>query len=117
MKVSLRREDEKSGLIRKTTEYVLYVKVDLTPEERAAIEKAGIGDYLMLPYSYKGVDLNWTVKSMVYASDKSSESRFVSADAIARSQNEETIKEKLKALKSQIDAQLAGGSGSESFEL
>src|SRR5450830_285215 len=33
MKVSLRKEDETSGLFKKTTEYALYVKAELTPED------------------------------------------------------------------------------------
>lgn len=117
MKVSLRREDETSGWLRKSTEYVLYVKVELSPEERAAIKKASIEDYLMMPYSYKGVDINWTVGSIAYSSDKGSESRFVSPDAISRSEMEQTVSEKLKALKSQIEAQMTSGVGSQSFEL
>lgn len=117
MKVSLRREDETSGLFRKTTEYVLYVKVELTPDERTAIKRAGIEDYILMEYSYKGVELNWTVKSVVYASDKGNESRFVASDAIARNGMEQHVKEQLKALKSQIEAQMAGSASSESFEL
>lgn len=117
MKVSLRKEDETSGLFRKKTEYVLYVKVELAPEERTAIKRAGIEDYILLEYSYMGNELNWTVSGVVYASDKGKESRFVAADAIARNGMEQRVKEQLKALKSQIEAQLTGGAGSESFEL
>lgn len=58
MKVSLRKEDETSGLLRKTTEYTLYVKVELTEEEKAAIKKAGIEDFLLMPYSYRGTELD-----------------------------------------------------------
>lgn len=54
---------------------------------------------------------------MVYSSNKGSESRFVADNAIHRNDMEKTVKEKLTALKSQITAQLAGGTGSESFEL
>lgn len=117
MRVSLRKEDETSGLFRKTTEYVLYVKVELTPEERAAIKSAGIDKYILMEYSYKGLELNWEVGSVVYASDKGSESRFVASDAITRNDMEQHVKEQLKALKSQIEGQIAGGTGSQSYEL
>lgn len=117
MKVSLRKEDETSGLFRKTTEYCLYVKVELSAEEQGAIKAAGIEDFLLMPYSYKGVDIDWKVKSVVYASNKGSESRFVASNAIHRNEMEQTVKEKLSALKSQISAQLAGGPGTETFEL
>jgi len=117
MKVSLRRVEETAGVFKKTTEYVLYVKVELTAEERGAIKKAGIEDYLLMEYSYRGSEINWLVKSVVYSSDKGSESRFVAANAISRNEMEQEVKESLSALKSQIEAQMAGGSGSESFEL
>jgi hypothetical protein len=87
MKVSLRKEDETSGWLSKTTEYALYVKVELTPEERIAIKAAGIEDFLLMEYSYKGNGM------------------------------EQKVKESLAALKSQIQAQMSGGAGSESFEL
>lgn len=79
----------------------------------------GLSDHrcILMEYSYKGVELNWTVKSVVYASDKGSENRFVASDAIARNGMEQQVKEQLKALKSQIEAQMAGGTGSQSFEL
>lgn len=117
MKVSMRKEDETSGMFKKTTEYCMYVKVELTDEEKQAIKKAGIEDMLLMEYSYKGSELNWQVKSVVYASNKGTESRFVAGNAIHRNEMEQTVKEKLTALKSQITAQLAGGTGSESFEL
>jgi hypothetical protein len=117
MKVSLRKEEETSGLFGKTTEYVLYVKVELTSDERNVIKSAGIEDLLLMEYSYKGVEVNWLVKSVVYKSDKGSESRFVGNNAIARNEMEQNIKEALTALKSQIDAQMSGGNRSESFEL
>jgi hypothetical protein len=102
VKVSLRKVDEKTGLIFKTTEYALYVKVELTPAERTAIKEAGIEDLTMMEYSYKGTEINWLVKSVVYASDKAKESRFVADNAAARNDIEQHIKEKLVALKSQI---------------
>jgi hypothetical protein len=118
MKVSLRKEDETSGLFKKTTEYCLYVKVDLSAEELGAIKAAGIENFQLMPYSYKGLDLNWHVSSVIHNSKKGSESRFVASNAIQRNEMEQTVKEKLGALKSQVVAQLTGGGvGTESFEL
>jgi hypothetical protein len=117
MKVALRKDGETSGLIRKTTEYCLYVKVELSAEETGAIKQAGIDDFLLMKYSYKGLENDWKVKSVVYTSNKGGEHRFVAGNAIERNEMEQTVKEKLTALKSQITAQLAGGTGSESFEL
>jgi hypothetical protein len=116
MEVSLRNEDETSGWLSKSTEYALYVKVKLKPEERTAIEKANIKHYVMIPYSYKGAELNWTVGSVVHSSDKDSERRIVSADAVARNELEKTVADVLKALKSQIEV-LSSGSDSRSFEI
>ena len=117
MKVSLRKVEETSGWLSKTTEYALYVKVELTGEEKAAIKKAGIEDFLLMEYAYKGLELNWLVKSVLYASDKGSESRFVGGNAISRNEMEQKIKDSLATLKSQIEKQMSGGNGSESFEL
>jgi hypothetical protein len=117
MKVSLRTVEETSGLIRKTTEYVLYVKVELAPEEKAAIKKAGIEDLLLMEYSYKGLELNWKVKSVVYESDKGKESRFVGSNAMERNEIEGNVKSALKALKSQIEAQMSSSNRAESFEI
>lgn len=119
MKVTIDKKDEKSGLVFKTTEYALYVKVELSPEERAAIKAAGIENYVLMEYSYGGVELNYQVKSVVYDSDKGKGdgSRFVASDAVVRNNMEAHIMEQLKALKSQIAAQLEGGSGSRTVEL
>lgn len=118
MKVTFTKEDEKSGLIFKTNEYALYLQVELSPEERAAVQKLGISDYVLMEYSYKGLELNYQVKSLVYASDKGGKgSRFVAPDAVVRNRMEGQLMEQLKALKSQISAQMAGGSGSQTFEL
>jgi len=117
MKVSLRKEDVTSGFLKKTTEYCLFVKVELSPEENDAIKAAGIEDLVLMPYSYKGLELDWKVRSVVHGSDKNSDYRFVASNGIERNEMEQTVKEKLSALKSQISAQLAGGTGTESFEL
>lgn len=117
MKVTLRKEDEVSGWISKTTEYCLYVKVELADDEKLAIKKAGIDDLLLMPYSHNGLELNWKVKSVVYISDKGKEDKFVGRNAIERNEMEETIKEQLSALKSQITALMAGGTGTKTFEL
>ena len=117
MKVTMRKTEETSGLFKKTTEYSLHVGVVLTPEEVDAIRKAGIGDHLLVEYSYKGLDLNYQVKSVVYGSEKGSEFRFVSSDAVSRNAMEQRVKDGLKALKSQIDAQLSAGPATQSFEL
>ena len=117
MKVSLRKVEETSGFLSKKTEYVLYVKVELTAEEKSAIKKAGIEDLLLVEYSYKGLELNWLVKSIVYSSDKGKESRFVGGNAMSRNELEQQVKDSLSALKSQIEAQMSGGNRSESYEL
>ena len=117
MKVSLRKEDETSGLIFKKPIYAMYLKVQLTPEERNAIKKAGIEDYVLLDYEVNDREFQYQVKSVVYDSDKNRETRFTASDAIKRRNMEETIKEQLSILKSNIDAQLEGGSGSETFDL
>lgn len=117
MKVTIETKDEKFGLLFKTTEYALYVKVELSQEERAAIENMGIENYVLMEYSYKGVEVNYKVKSVVYASDKGHASRFVASDAIVRDEMEAHIMQQLKALKSQIAAQLEGGPGSRTVEL
>ena len=70
-----------------------------------------------MEYSYKGLELNVLGKSIVYYSDKGSESRFVGSNAIQRNELEANIKEGLKALKSQIEAQLSGSARYETFEL
>jgi hypothetical protein len=117
MKVVLRKEDVTSGMFKKTTEYCLFVKVELSEEETGAIKKAGIEGLILMPYSYKGLELDWKVSSVVYSSSKGSESRFVAANGIQRNEMEQTVKEQLAALKSQIAAQLADKTGSETFEL
>jgi len=117
MKVSLRKVEETAGVFTKTTEYCLYVTVELTAEETNAIQKAGIKDFILVEYSYRGSELNWTVDSVVYSSGKGRESRFVDYNAIARNEREEMVKQSLVALKSQIEAQMSGGNQSESFEL
>ena len=70
-----------------------------------------------MPYSYRGAQIDWKVKSVLYASEKGSENRFVAANAIQRSGIEQTVKDQLSTLKAQIGAQLSGGAGSESYEL
>ena len=117
MKVSLRKDDKTTGLFKKTTEFELFVKVELSSEERDAIKKAGIDDYILVEYAYKGTELNYQVKSVVHSSDKGSERRFVASDAIERDRIEQKLKEQLAALKSQIEGQLTRGKGTETFEL
>lgn len=126
MRVSLRKEDETAsiwdsgsliGLFKRPIEYSLYVKVELSDDEKKAIKAAGIEDFVLMAYAYKGVDIDWKVKSVVHISDKRTESRFVARNAIERTEMEETVKEQLAALKSQISAQMAGTTGTESFEL
>jgi hypothetical protein len=117
MKVALRKDDVTSGMFKKTTEYCLFVKVELSEEETGAIKKAGIENLLLMPYSYKGLELDWKVSSVLYGSSKGSEYRFVAANGIQRNEMEQTVKEQLTALKSQIAAQLADKTGSETFEL
>ncbi len=117
MKVSLRKVEETSGFFTKTTEYCLYVKVELTIEETSAIERAGIADFILVEYSYSGRELNWTVGQILYSNRKGSDWRFVAYNAIARNELEQEVKESLTALKSQIEAQMFGGNKSESFEL
>lgn len=72
-----------------------------------------------MEYSYKGVELNYQVKSVVYDSDKGKGGgrRFVAPDAMVRNEMEGHLMEQLKALKSQIAAQLAGAAGSRTIEL
>ncbi|MBS1816986.1 MAG: hypothetical protein JSU08_03565 [Acidobacteria bacterium] len=117
MKVSLRKDEKTTGLFKKTTEFELFVKVELTPQERDAIKKAGIDDYILMEYAYKGLELNYQVKSVVHCSDKGSESRFVASDAIGRNRMEQTLKEQLAALKSQIESQMSSSKETETFEL
>lgn len=117
MKVDLRKVEETSGFFSKTTEYCLYVKVELTAEETSTIKKAAIEDFILVEYSYKGSELNWTVGQVVYSSGKGTEWRFVAYNAVARNEIEQEVKQSLTALKSQIEAQMSGGAGSESFEL
>lgn len=117
MKVSLRREEEASGVFKKTTEYALYLKVELSPEEKHAIKAAGIEDRIVMEYTYKGSEINYLVKSVVYHSDKGSESRFVGSNVAERNELEQNLKQGLSALKSQIEAQMSPGAKSESFEL
>jgi hypothetical protein len=117
MKVSLRREEETSGVFKKTTEYVLYVKVELTPEEKNAIKAAGIEHRIVLEYTYKGSEINYQVKSVVYHSDRGSESRFVGNNVAERNDLEHNLKEGLTALKSQLEEQMSPSAKSETFEL
>ena len=117
MKVSMRKTEETSGFLKKTTEYSLHVAVTLTAEETAAIKKAGIQDFVLVPYSYKGLDLSFQAKSVMHISEKGTEWRFVAGNAIERNEMEQRVKDSLVALKSQIEAQMSGGGGTQSFEL
>lgn len=118
MKVSLRKEDEKYGLLKNKIEYALYVKVQLSDDEVIALKQAGINNHILMEYSYKGTELNWLVSSVLYSHEKNKEWRFVAYDSIDRIAMEDKVKESLKALKSNIEAQMSrGGSGTESFEL
>lgn len=117
MKVKLRTVDETSGWLKKTTKYALYVAVELSPEERDAIKRAGIEGYVLLEYSYKGLELNYQVKSALHSSDKATERKFVGADAIERNKIQDSIKDGLAWLKSQIEAHAASSNREEEFEL
>ena len=116
MKVSMRKSEKTTGLFAKTTEYELFVKVELTAEERGAIKAAGIEKYILIEYSYKNMELNWTVSSVLHSSEKNSEWRFVTTDASQRLDLEAEVKQQLSNLKSQIES-VAGGSREETFEL
>lgn len=117
MKITFRKVDEKSGFIRKTIEHTLFVKVELDKDEREAINAAGIDDYLLMDYEYKGTHLPWKVKSLLYADKKGTESRFVGEDQLDRNRIEGEVKEALKSLKNVIDNQSSLGESEESFEL
>ncbi len=117
MKVSIRKIDEKEGLIFKKAVYTLYVGVQLTQDEVSALKAAGVEDYVLVEYTYKNLELNWTVSGLLYDSKKGGERRFVAADQVERSQLESQIKESLAQVKQVIDSQDSLGESEESFEL
>ncbi len=68
MKVLVRRELRKSGMIKKKTDFFLRVRAELTPEEQALIEKCDAGDtilYTWTPLWNPDHDYTMTVDEMV----------------------------------------------------
>ncbi len=117
MKVSIRQEDEVSGWLRKSTEHALYVKVSLNPAEREALKDAGLEQEILVPYAYKGVQIDWTFSSVIYVSNKDKESRFVAPNAVLRAKLERVIEAKLRSLKKQIDDVSGGRTADDPFDL
>jgi hypothetical protein len=50
MKVAFNRREETSGIFRKTKNYVLQYRVELTPEEQAAVNDPETGDMIIYDY-------------------------------------------------------------------
>lgn len=102
MDISFRADDETSGFFRKTTEYALYVKLQLTPQERDAINDAGIEKQILYSWEYRGAQIDFTVGSVRYRSDKGGETRFVAPSAALRDKLHKFLLGKLESLEEEL---------------
>jgi len=102
VKVSFRRVDEQEGFLRKKKVYALYVRVELSPDEVAAVESANVADYIIIKYGFEMfgdyVPTDYTIKSVLHYNKKGEEARFLSPDAVKRNEMEHEIKEGLAGL-------------------
>ena len=59
MKVAFNRSEETRGMFRKTKEYVLTYRVELTPEERAVVNDPETGDMILYDYYNQHAQSRW----------------------------------------------------------
>jgi hypothetical protein len=96
----------------------LYVRVELLPEEVAAVEAANVGSYIIVEYGFEMfgdyVPTNYDIKMVLHHNQKGTESRFVAPDAVKRNELEREIKEGLAGLARIMES--SSPKESESFE-
>lgn len=120
MKLHIDKKESSEGLIFKKKVYEMFVRAEMTPEERQAYNsvKDEIGHMIIAEYSYKGTELNFTISSLVYTHDKKGDgSRFAVSAAHQLSPLEDQIKKGVAGFSSYLKKVMAGGNtGNEVLE-
>lgn len=114
MRVALRPDTEKEGLIRKTEIHTIQLTVQMTEEEKAAAKAAGILDMelFVVPWDAKtGRGAPTTVNDLTKGVDLTG--RF--PDFLAASEFSAEVKSMLTKVKTALEAKM--GESAEEFEL
>lgn len=118
MKLKLRREETRSGIIKKKTEYELWVSAKLDDEEKAIYGscKESIENYIVAMYEYRGLELNLKVRDLL---DEKYEFRMAFPDLAQLARKEAEVKEGAKAVSTYLKqaANAGAGTGEEEIEL
>lgn len=122
MKLHIEKREASEGFLFKKKIYEMYVKIEMTPEERVAYErvKDEIKDMIIVEYEYKGLELNFTIGRLVYNHDKNKDtgSRFVFSAQHEIPPMEKDIKDGVSGFSKHLKSVVAGGNlGQETTEL
>ena len=113
MKLHIEKKEASVGLIFKKKIYEMYVSAEMTAEERAAYEKVKdeIGHMIIAEYSYKGIEIDFKISSLVHTFDSKKEGfRFEFSGAHQMPPMENEIKEGVAGFSRMLKDVIAGKS-------